>query len=89
MPGERGVLPNCYAMLARQSTPVATAPDPAGEAKFAPPAPTPSELPAPRVRRPLRGGDLVYWSHLRNGGERTEPIDPRSRPIAAPIVPGR
>ena len=89
MTGERGVLPNSYAMLARQPAATTTVPDAAADAKFAPPAPAPSELPMPRIRRPLRAGDLVYWSHLRSGGERTEPIDPRSRPVSAPILPGR
>ncbi|GAA5897473.1 uncharacterized protein JCM6883_006711 [Sporobolomyces salmoneus] len=49
-------------------------------APFPPPSPTQrqSSPPAPVVTL-LKSGDVLYWHHLVNGGERMKPVDPRSR----------
>ncbi|GAA5991004.1 hypothetical protein JCM5350_002007 [Sporobolomyces pararoseus] len=40
--------------------------------RFSPP-------PSPPAVTLLKAGDVLYWHHLVNGGERTKPVDPRTR----------
>ncbi|GAA5876906.1 hypothetical protein JCM16303_006331 [Sporobolomyces ruberrimus] len=56
------------------------------ESRLAPPvvpSPTRRQSPPPVHSAPivtlLKAGDVLYWHHLVNGGERTKPIDPRTR----------
>ena len=99
-PGEAGVLPHAMAMLPRLPALSNTTHEAVSDAsKSTPPTLPPIDTltnpsaslvpPASRQRRPLQAGDLVYWSHLRSGGERSEPIDPNTRPFLAPQLPGR
>ncbi|GAA5820054.1 hypothetical protein JCM11491_003294 [Sporobolomyces phaffii] len=56
------------------------------EARLAAPPAVPSPSPTRHASPPppssvtlLKAGDVLYWHHLVNGGERTKPVDPRTR----------
>ncbi|GAA5944252.1 uncharacterized protein JCM15063_006581 [Sporobolomyces koalae] len=50
------------------------------EARLAPTSAPHSPPPSPATVTLLKAGDVLYWHHLISGGERTQPVDPRTRP---------
>lgn len=49
---------------------------PSHEPRHSPRSPSP---PVAQVVTLLKPGDVLYWHHLVNGGERTKPVDPTTR----------